>query len=181
MWPSRAEVGIQHLLTADRLKLVVYSTAQNYTLCLPSPASPYLSLFLFALCFVSPTNLSLGEQPHVPPLSPAAPLLIPGVQVNENPPAVTPGQLCGACTDFTPRQHLRTALGPRGPQAAETIRSSTLSTEHLSRSCSRSPMTPVSAALIQIHFKHRFTLQRQFHVCICSLYEELCCICNDGR
>lgn len=38
MWPRKAEVRIQHLLTADRLKLVLYSTAQNYALCLSSAA-----------------------------------------------------------------------------------------------------------------------------------------------
>lgn len=97
--PHRWQAKISSLFNCPELHTVP-------VLCSISP----LPALLFALHFVSPANLSLGEQPSSHHRAP----LIPGARANENPLAATPGQLCSASTDSTPWQHLRTAPGPTG-------------------------------------------------------------------
>lgn len=98
-------------------------------------------MVLFALHFVSPANLSLGEQPSSQPhSSQRAEQMNIHLQLHQ-------GQLCSASSDSTPWQHLRTALGPPGT-LGKRIKSSMLSTRHLCCSCSHpSPAAPVSTAL----------------------------------
>lgn len=72
MWPSKAEAWPQYAAHRWEAKISsLFNCPELHAVSVLCSIS--LFVFLFALHFVTPTNLSLGEQPGTPLLSPTAP------------------------------------------------------------------------------------------------------------